>query len=72
MGRLSTSDRDVMRRFWRAHMDGWNRSDLNQREYCEIDGPSDRQNPSCRCQGDMTRSCALSRSMANGSPSFIA
>jgi hypothetical protein len=25
--------------FWRAHLDGWRRSDLNQREYCELHGP---------------------------------
>ena len=24
-----------LRAFWRAQMDGWSRSDLNQREYCE-------------------------------------
>jgi len=24
--------------FWRAHLDGWRRSDLNQREYCELRG----------------------------------
>ncbi|MCH7795060.1 MAG: transposase [Proteobacteria bacterium] len=24
--------------FWRAHLDGWRRSDLNQREYCELHG----------------------------------
>jgi transposase-like protein len=24
--------------FWRAHLDGWHRSDLNQREYCELHG----------------------------------
>lgn len=40
MGGLRTSDREVMRTFWRAHMDGWKRSDLNQREYCEVHGLS--------------------------------
>ena len=29
-----------MRTFWRAHMDGWKRSDLNQRECCEVHGLS--------------------------------
>jgi transposase-like protein len=24
--------------FWRGHLDGWRRSDLNQREYCELHG----------------------------------
>jgi transposase-like protein len=24
--------------FWRAHLEGWRRSDLNQREYCELHG----------------------------------
>ncbi len=24
--------------FWRAHLDGWRRSELNQREYCELHG----------------------------------
>lgn len=24
--------------FWRAHHEGWKRSDLNQREYCELHG----------------------------------
>jgi transposase-like protein len=24
--------------FWRTHLDGWRRSDLNQREYCELHG----------------------------------
>ena len=24
--------------FWRAHHEAWNRSDLNQREYCEAEG----------------------------------
>src|SRR5438552_949230 len=40
MGRLRTADREVMRTFWRAHMEGWKRSDLNQREYCEVHGLS--------------------------------
>ena len=26
--------------FWRAHHEAWNRSDLNQREYCESQGIS--------------------------------
>ena len=24
--------------FWRAHHEGWKRSDLNQRQYCEVHG----------------------------------
>ena len=24
--------------FWRAHHEAWKRSDLNQREYCELHG----------------------------------
>jgi hypothetical protein len=24
--------------FWRAHHEGWKRSDLNQRQYCELHG----------------------------------
>jgi hypothetical protein len=31
-----TGDREVMRTFWRAHMDCWKRSGLNQRQYCEV------------------------------------
>jgi hypothetical protein len=40
MGWLRTSDRGVIRMFWRAHMDCWKRSDLNQREHCEFHGRS--------------------------------
>ncbi len=40
MGRAKTSDQEGLRTFWRAHMDGWCRSDLNQREYFEANGLS--------------------------------
>lgn len=38
MPRLSTSKRAELEAFWRAHLDGWRRSDLNQRQYCELHG----------------------------------
>ncbi len=30
--------RTELESFWRAHLEGWRRSDLNQREYCELHG----------------------------------
>ena len=39
MGRLTTSDREVMARFG-VHIWTVERSDLNQREYCEVHGLS--------------------------------
>ena len=38
MARSTTAKRLQLESFWRAHLDGWRRSDLNQREYCELHG----------------------------------
>ncbi len=38
MPRLKADKRSELESFWRAHLDGWRRSDLNQREYCEAHG----------------------------------
>ncbi len=38
MPRMTAGKRSELELFWRAHMDGWRRSDLNQREYCELYG----------------------------------
>ena len=38
MPRLSAAKQAELEGFWRAHLDGWRRSDLNQREYCELHG----------------------------------
>ncbi len=36
--RMTARKRTELESFWRAHLDGWRRSDLNQREYCEQHG----------------------------------
>ncbi len=38
MPRMTTAKRSELESFWRAHLDGWRRSDLNQQEYCELHG----------------------------------
>ena len=38
MARLKASKRSELEGFWRAHLDGWRGSELNQREYCEVHG----------------------------------
>ena len=38
MPRMTAGKRLELESFWRAHLDGWRRSDLNQREYCELHG----------------------------------
>ena len=38
MPRMTASKSLELENFWRAHLDGWRRSDLNQREYCELHG----------------------------------
>ncbi len=38
MPRMTTAKSLELESFWRAHLDGWRRSDLNQREYCELHG----------------------------------
>ncbi len=38
MARLKAAKRLELESFWRAHLEGWRRSDLNQREYCELHG----------------------------------
>lgn len=38
MPRLSAAKQAELEGFWRSHVDGWRRSDLNQREYCELHG----------------------------------
>ncbi len=36
--RMTAGKRSELESFWRAHLEGWRRSDLNQREYCELHG----------------------------------
>ena len=38
MPRMTAANYTELASFWRAHLDGWRRSDLNQREYCELHG----------------------------------
>jgi len=38
VARLTAGKRAELESFWRAHLEGWQRSDLNQREYCELHG----------------------------------
>ena len=38
MPRMTAGKRTELESFWRAHLEGWRRSDLNQREYCELHG----------------------------------
>lgn len=38
MPRLSATKGAELAAFWRAHLEGWRRSELNQREYCEVHG----------------------------------
>ena len=38
MPRLKATKRSELEAFWRAHLDGWRGSELNQREYCEAHG----------------------------------
>ena len=38
MARLTAGKRAELESFWRSHLEGWRRSDLNQREYCELHG----------------------------------
>lgn len=38
MGRVSAPKRAELESFWRGHHEGWQASDLNQREYCELHG----------------------------------
>ncbi|RIJ14006.1 hypothetical protein D1227_08110 [Henriciella mobilis] len=38
MPKLKTKKRAALEAFWRAHHEAWKRSDLNQREYCEVNG----------------------------------
>ncbi len=38
MPRMTASKSLELESFWRAHLDGWRRSELNQREYCERHG----------------------------------
>ena len=38
MPRMTAGKRTELESFWRAHLDGWRRSDLIQREYCELHG----------------------------------
>ncbi len=35
---MTASKRAELESFWRSHLEGWRRSDLNQREYCEAHG----------------------------------
>jgi transposase-like protein len=38
VSRWPTDYRVELEAFWRSHLEGWRRSDLNQREYCEAHG----------------------------------
>ena len=38
MSRWSEESRPEREAFWRSHLEGWRRSELNQREYCEARG----------------------------------
>ncbi len=38
MPRMTASKSLELETFWRVHLDGWRRSDLNQREYCALHG----------------------------------
>ena len=38
MSRWSEDSRPEREAFWRSHLEGWRRSELNQREYCEAHG----------------------------------
>jgi len=38
MARLTAAKSLELEAFWRGHLEGWRRSDLNQREYCELHG----------------------------------
>ncbi len=38
MPRMTASKSLELESFWRVHLDGWRRSDLNQREYCKAHG----------------------------------
>lgn len=38
MARLKAGKSAELEAFWRAHLEGWRLSDLNQREYCELHG----------------------------------
>ncbi|WP_323800446.1 IS66 family insertion sequence element accessory protein TnpA [Parasphingorhabdus sp.] len=38
MARVSAEKRAELEGFWRYHHEGWQRSDLNQQEYCELHG----------------------------------
>ncbi len=38
MPRMAAGKRSELESFWRAHLDGWRRSELNQRQYCELHG----------------------------------
>ncbi len=38
MPRMKAAKRLGLESFWLAHLDGWRRSELNQREYCEAHG----------------------------------
>ena len=36
MPRMTAGKRSELESFWRAHLDGWRRGDLNQREYLDL------------------------------------
>ena len=38
MPRVTVNKRLDLETFWRSHLEGRRRSDLNQREYCELHG----------------------------------
>lgn len=38
MARVTAAKSVELEAFWRAHLEGWRRSALNQREYCELHG----------------------------------
>lgn len=38
MARVSAQKRAELESFWRGHKEGWERSTLNQQEYCALHG----------------------------------
>ncbi len=38
MPRMTAWKRTELELFWRAHLEGWRHSELNQREFCELHG----------------------------------
>lgn len=50
MPRLNEQKRNELEAFWRAHIQGWSDSTLNQREYCEAHGLPLKRFGNCRAK----------------------